>query len=37
VANSTGNSVAELSSAGSFVTQITTGVTAPNAIVINPK
>ena len=37
VANSTGNSVTELNSAGSFVTQVTTGVTAPGAIVIDPK
>jgi DNA-binding beta-propeller fold protein YncE len=37
VANSTGNSVTELNSAGTLVQTISSGVTAPAAIVIDPK
>ena len=37
VANSTGNSVTQLTGAGAYVQQITTGITAPNAIAIDPK
>lgn len=37
IANSTGNSVTQLTSGGNYVQQITTGVTAPNAIAVNPN
>ena len=37
VANTTGNSLTELNSSGAYVLQVTSGISSPTAVAINPK
>ncbi len=36
-ANTTGNSLTELNSSGAYVTQVTSGISSPTAVAINPR